>query len=445
MGRIANRGGIAKGEAEAMILDILEEGLGAADPFSSVKEALSGLAGYARSFGRIVVIGFGKASLGMALACEEALGDAISGGAIITPRGSIGGERPRGIEVLEGTHPIPSEMNLRSTERLLSISGGLSKGDLVITLISGGGSALFAYPAPGITLEDKGETTKLLLAAGATIRETNCVRKHISAVKGGQLARHIHPARVLGLILSDVVGDDLSSIASGPTSPDPSTYGDAWAILGRYRLIDRVPESVSRRIRMGLEGRIPDTPKPGDAIFEGVRNVIVANNMRALSAMAKRAESLGLRAMIATSYLEGEAREVGRVVGSIAKQIRYMGQPLGPPCAILFGGEPTVTLRGRGRGGRNQELALSTAISIAGLRNTWFASIGSDGIDGATDAAGAIVSGETFEEALGRGLDPMEFLEENNSHEILKELGCLIYTGPTGTNVNDLAILLVLE
>lgn len=444
LGRIANRWEIAKGEPEAMILDVLEEGLRAADPFLSVREALSGLIGHMEPFERVVVLGFGKASLGMALACEAALGDRISDGAIIAPKGSIGGQRPSRIEVLEGTHPIPSEINLRSTERLLSISKGLSKEDLAIVLISGGGSALFAHPAPGITLEDKGETTKLLLASGATIREINCVRKHISSVKGGQLVRHIYPARVLGLILSDVVGDDVGSIASGPTSPDPSTYGDAWAVLERHRLIDKVPENVLRHIKLGLEGRIPDTPKPGDPIFEGVRNVIVANNMKALSAMARMASSLGLRAMIATSYLEGEAREVGKVIGSIAKQIRHQGQPLEPPCALLFGGETTVTVKGDGRGGRNQELALSVAISIAGLRGVWFASIGSDGVDGATDAAGAIVSGETIGEALGRGLDPVEFLENNDSHSILKELGRLIYTGPTGTNVNDLAMLLAL-
>ncbi|MEM2227139.1 MAG: glycerate kinase [Candidatus Bathyarchaeia archaeon] len=444
MRRIANWVEIAKGNAESMALDILEEGLRAADPFLSVREALSSLMGYIETFERIVVIGFGKASIGMALACEESLGDRISEGAIIAPKGSIAGEKPKRIEVLEGTHPIPSELNLRSAERLLSISKGLSNRDLVITLISGGGSALFTYPAPGITLEDKREATKLLLAAGATIQEINCIRKHISSVKGGQLVRHLHPARILGLILSDVVGDDVSSIASGPTSPDPSTYGDAWAILERCLLIDRIPRNVLKRIKMGLEGSIPDTPKPGDPIFEGVRNIIVANNMRALSAMAMRAKSHGLKAMIATSYLEGEAREVGKVMGSIAKQIRHRGQPLSPPCAILFGGETTVTLRGKGRGGRNQELALSVAISIAGLRDTWFASIGSDGVDGVTDAAGAIVSGTTFEEALRRGLDPIKYLDDNDSHTILKELGRLIYTGPTGTNVNDLAILLVL-
>jgi len=445
LGRIANRDGIAKGKAGAMALDILEEGLRAADPYSSTRDALSGLMGYIESFERVVLVGFGKASVGMALACEASLGDTISYGAIITPKGSLGDARPERIEVLEGTHPIPSELNLRSTERLLSMVEGLSERDLVITLISGGGSALFTYPAPGITLEDKRETTELLLAAGATIREINCVRKHISSVKGGQLAKRISPARTLGLILSDVVGDDLSSIASGPTSPDPCTYGDAQAILERYRLIDKVPENVLERIGLGLEGKIPDTPKPGDEIFGGVRNAIVANNMRALSAMARRAESHGLKSMIATSYLEGEAREVGRVIGSVAKQIRYLGQPLSPPCAVFFGGETTVTLRGSGKGGRNQELALSVAISIAGMKGVRFASIGSDGIDGVTDAAGALVSGETFEEALGRGLAPMKSLEDNDSHTILKELECLIYTGPTGTNVNDLALLMVLE
>ncbi len=441
--KILNVNEISSTKEKAIALDIIETGLEAANPYSSVLNTLTALSKEIESFKKIVVIGFGKASYKMALACEKILGEKIFDGAIIVPKGSIKFPELKKIRILEGTHPVPTEINVNSAKTLLEISKGLTSEDLVICLISGGGSALFTYPAEGITLEDKQEMTRLLLAAGSTIQEINCIRKHISGVKGGQLARHVYPANLISLILSDVVGDDLSSIASGPTSPDPYTFKDVYILFEKYHLIDKVPKNIMKRVRDGLEGKVQDTPKPGDRIFERVKNIIVANNIGALKAMEEKAKSYGLNTMILTSYLEGEAREVGRVIASIAKQIVNQRGPIHPPCAIFFGGETTVTLKGNGRGGRNQEIALAVAIAIKGLPNTVFASIGSDGIDGNSDAAGAIVDGQTIEDALQKNLSPIKYLENNDSNTFLKQVNSLIYTGPTGTNVNDLSILLV--
>jgi len=441
--RILNWNEVSGTREREMVLEIIEAGLEAANPYSSVANTLTRLAQELAAFKKIIVIGFGKASYRMALACENVLGDRISDGAIIVPKSSVKVSELKKIRVLEGTHPIPTELNVNSAKTLLEISKNLGEDDLVICLISGGGSALFTYPAEGITLEDKQEMTRLLLAAGSTIQEINCIRKHISGVKGGQLAKHVYPAHLISLILSDVVGDDLSSIASGPTSPDPYTFKDVYALLEKYRLLEKAPKNIMRRVIEGMEGKVSDTPKPGDRIFEKVKNIIVANNIGALKAMEDKAKSYGLNTMILTSYLEGEAREVGRVIASIAKQILNQRSPIPPPCAIFFGGETTVTLKGNGKGGRNQEMALSTAISIKGLPNTLFASIGSDGVDGNSDAAGAIVDGQTVEKALEKNLSPIKYLENNDSNTFLKQLNSLIYTGPTGTNVNDLSILLV--
>ena len=441
--KILNWNEVSDTKEKAMVLDIIETGLEAANPYSSVYNMLSKLSKEFDKFKKIVVIGFGKASYRMALACEAILGERIFDGAIIVPKGSVKAPELKKIKVLEGTHPVPTEANVNSARTLLEISSGLTSDDLVICLISGGGSALFTYPAEGISLEDKQEMTKLLLAAGSTIQEINCIRKHISGVKGGQLARHVYPANLVSLILSDVVGDDLSSIASGPTSPDPYTFKDVYELFEKYHLLERVPKNIMKRVLDGLNGKVQDTPKPGDKIFERVKNIIVANNIGALKTMEEKAKSYGLNTMILTSYLEGEAREVGRVIASIAKQLVNQKGPIPPPCAIFFGGETTVTLKGNGKGGRNQEMALSVAIAIKGLKNTIFASIGSDGIDGNSDAAGAIVDGQTVEKALQKNLSPTKYLENNDSNTFLKQLNSLIYTGPTGTNVNDLSLLIV--
>lgn len=442
---IENRQEFLNDPTRSIVVEILEEGLRSANPYSSVISELSRLSGRLGNRGKIIVVGFGKASHSMALACEKFLGERIASGTIIVPKGSVESSELARITILEGTHPIPTDINVNAVKQLLSCTANLNEKDLVICLISGGGSALSTYPAKGITLSDKQEMTKLLLAAGSTIQEINCIRKHISAVKGGQLARHFYPAQVIGLILSDVVGDEISSIASGPTSADQSTFEDVWALFEKYDLIEKAPKNILERVRKGLNGEVPDTPKQGDRVFEKVTNILVANSMKALKAMALKAESLGLKSTVLTSYLEGEAREVGKVIASIAKQVVFHRVPIEPPCAIFFGGETTVTVRGKGKGGRNQELALSLATAIKGLPKVTFSSIGSDGIDGYSDAAGAIVDGATIGKALKKGLSPTYYLQNNDSNSFFRQVGDLIYTGQTGTNVNDLAFLLILD
>lgn len=439
--RILNRPDLERSEKHRLVLDVLEEGLKSADPYTSTIEALNSLAGELSRYRRKIVIGFGKASYRMALASEKVL-DEIWAGGIIVPKGSVKVNELKKIRVYEGTHPIPSQINVEATKEVLSLLSGLTEDDLVICLISGGGSALFVQP-DGVSLSEKQEVTRLLLSCGANIHEINCIRKHLSAVKGGNLARLIYPANGLCLILSDVVGDDIDTIASGPTSPDSTRFVDAWRILEKYRLLDRVPKAVVERIKMGIDGKIPETPKANDPVFKKIKNVIIANNMKALLAMAEKASKLGLKPMIVTSYLEGEAREVGKVIGSIARQILQYGSPINPPCMLLFGGETTVTVRGNGVGGRNQELALSIAMMLSNAPNVIFASIGSDGIDGNSDAAGAIVDGDALKEAEEAGLSPSAYLENNDSNNFFERLKRAIHTGLTGTNVNDIAILAV--
>jgi len=439
--KILNRSDLERSEKHRLVLEILEEGLRSADPYSSTFETLLSLAPEFSKYRRKIVIGFGKASYRMALASERVLGEIWAGG-IIVPKGSVTTNELVKIRIFEGTHPVPSQINVEATREVLSLLSQLAEDDLVICLISGGGSALFVQPY-GVSLSEKQEVTRLLLSCGANIHEINCVRKHLSAVKGGNLARLIYPASGISLILSDVVGDDIDTIASGPTSPDKTSFRDAWNILEKYGLLDKVPKNVLDHIRMGIDGKIPETPKADDPVFKKIRNIIVANNMRALSAMAEKAKTLGLKPMIITSYLEGEAREVGKVIGSIARQILQYKNPIAPPCALFFGGETTVTVRGKGVGGRNQELALSVAIGLKGASNVIFASLGSDGIDGNSDAAGAIVDGETLKEAEEAGLSPFAYLENNDSNSFFERLKTAIHTGLTGTNVNDLAVLVV--
>lgn len=443
--RVRNWQSLSVSIARQFALKIVEKGLEAADPYSAVLEALKVRSGTLGGSGKKIVIGFGKASYRMAQACEDFLGDQISAGAIIAPKGSFADGSLIRIKALEGTHPIPSKLSLSSTRQVLSLVRNLVEEDTVICLISGGGSALFALPKDGIALSDKQEMTRLLLASGASIQEINTVRKHISAVKGGQLARIIAPAKCLSLILSDVVGDDISSIASGPTAQDNSTYDDAWAVLEKYNLVGTAPRCIIEHMKSGLAARVPENPKPGDSIFLKAENLVVANNSSALSAMAKKAEKLELNTLVMTSRQEGEAKEGGKRIGALARQIVKEGRPIKPPCAVLFGGETTVTVKGKGRGGRNQEVALSAAISLKGMHDVAFVSIGSDGIDGDTDVAGAIVDGSTVENALSMGLMADKFLDENDSNTFLEAGGdCLVRTGPTGTNVNDLAVLVIL-
>ncbi len=389
------------------------------------------------SFRNVYVIGAGKASAQMARAVERLLGSRITGGEINVKDGHTAPLRR--IHLNESSHPVPDDRGVQGASRIAQIARQAGPDDLVLCLISGGASALLALPAPGITLAEKQKTTQLLLHCGATIHELNCVRKHISEIKGGQLARMVYPAKLLTLILSDVIGDDLDVIGSGPTVPDRSTFADARAIFEKYRIWDKLPVNVRRRFTAEAE----ETPKPGDAIFEQTNNVIVGSNALAVNAAAAEARQLGYRTLVLSTFVEGEAREVARVLGAIAKEIHASGRPTGKPACVIAGGETTVTIRGNGFGGRNQELALAAAIDIAGLPSTVVLSSGTDGTDGPTDAAGAIADGMTLTRAQALGLNATAFLANNDSYRFFAATGDLIKTGPTGTNVADIQVVLV--
>jgi hydroxypyruvate reductase len=416
---------------------ILKAALAAADPTAAVEEALRKRRDLDR-YQRIFVTGAGKAGGTMARAAEKILGKRIFAGCVAVKDGDTA--KCRRIELRPCGHPVPDERGVGAAGRIADLCIQAGARDLVIFLASGGASALTPYPAPPISLEEKRETTKLMLASGATIHELNALRKHISQFKGGQLARMAAPAHVVSLILSDVVGDDLGVIGSGPTVPDDSTFGTALAVLDRYGLRARVPLTVRQRLEAGEETGEEETPKPGDALFENVENIIVGNNQKSLEAAARAAKALGYRTLILASTIEGETRDVARMHAAIARQIRKSGQPLRPPACVISGGETTVTIRGPGKGGRNQEFALAAAIDIAGLENTLIMSAGTDGTDGPTDAAGAVADGET----VGRSKrSAKEALAENDSYPFFAALGDLIITGSTGTNVMDLHVVLV--
>ena len=429
---------------------ILESALRAVDPIKVVLNALS-LEGDILSYKggsvdlsktkKIIVVGGGKAGGLMAKAVEGLLGKQITSGHINVLKGTEDSKLGR-ITLRGASHPIPNHEGVKGVDRMLDLTNGLTKRDLVITLISGGGSALMPYPAPGISLEDIRELTSLLLMAGATINELNSVRKHISGFKGGQFARHVYPAMMINLFLSDVIGDPIDTIASGPTSPDESTFMDARDVVAKYSLIDDVPESVLSRLNDGMNGMCPETPKSGDTIFDNVINLVIANNYMAARAAFKVAEGLGYNSMILSTHIEGEARQVGGMFAGIAREEQTRELPLPRPAAIIIGGETTVTVNGEGKGGRNQEVALGAIYKMSGLRGI-IATLGTDGIDGPTDAAGAMVDGESLTRALGMGLNPDEFLEGNDSYSFFESMNDLILTGPTGTNVNDLSVILV--
>jgi hydroxypyruvate reductase len=415
-------------------LSIFRAALAAADPAGAVERRLR-RTDFSR-FQNIYVVGAGKAAARMARAAEKVLGRRIVFGAINIPDGA--GINLRRIEQNPCRHPVPDARGVAGAKRIAEIAAAAGEGDLVLCLISGGASALMPFPAEPITLEEKQEVTRLMLACGADIRELNTVRKHISQIKGGQLARLTAPARVEALLVSDVIGDPLDVIGSGPTAPDASTFSDAADILYRYGLMDQVPESVRERIARGCLGEIPDTPKPGDPLFRRVRNSIVGNNRLALEAAARRARELGYRALILASEVEGETREIARMHAAIAKEMVRDGRPARPPACIISGGETTVTLRGGGLGGRNQEFALAAALDIAGLPDVLIFSAGTDGADGPTDAAGAVADGQT----LGRKPDARRYLDVNDSYRYFSALNDLVFTGPTGANVMDVRLIL---
>jgi hydroxypyruvate reductase len=394
-----------------------------------------------KSYDRIFVVGAGKAVAPMAKAIEDILQDRISNGVIVVKDGH--GLPLKRVQVLEASHPVPDERGVHGTEEILGLVEKAGDRDLVICLISGGGSALLIAPVEEISLADKQAATKLLLASGASIHEFNTVRKHLSRAKGGRLAQLAYPATITSLILSDVVGDDLDVIASGPTVPDPSTFLDAEQILRGYGIWDQLAPSVQRHIEKGKTGEIADTPKAGDAAFQRCSQVLVGTNLQALKAAGKKAEQLGYQPLILSSKVQGEAREVAKFYTAIAKEILESGHPLKPPACVLAGGETTVTLQGDGRGGRNQEFALAAALTIAGLNNVVVLSGGTDGTDGPTDAAGAIADGTTAARARKKGLNPKDYLQRNDSYSFFQQLDDLVMTGPTRTNVMDVYMLLV--
>ncbi len=434
------------------VMAIIRTALKAVDPAEAVRRVMTregdslivaGKTYDLNQFQRIVVVGGGKAGAPMASAVEEILGERISGGWVNVKEGYILEPSPARITINQAGHPTPNEAGLEGARRIMEMVSGLGERDLVIAVISGGGSALMPLPAEDITLEDKKLATSLLLKCGATINEMNAVRKHISAIKGGQLARAAYPATVISLILSDVVGSPLDTIASGPTAPDPTTFSDAWDVLEKYDLVAQMPGRIVERLRKGIRGEIPETPKPGDPVFDRVHNVIIADNYIAAAAALEEARRQGFNALLLTTFLEGEAREIGKAMAALGKEIALRGIPIRPPACLILGGETTVTVRGKGKGGRNQELALSAAISLEGWEKVTVATLATDGTDGPTDAAGAIVDGTTVRRALERGLSPLVFLQENDSYTFFKALGDLIVTGPTNTNVNDLVFIFV--
>jgi hydroxypyruvate reductase len=440
----------ALSELRAHAQEIFDAGLKAADPFDAIKNSVrrSGdqLQIAERRFrlpriNKIFVAGCGKATSRMAQAIEDLVGDRIADGVVIV---KYGHGLPLGkITVVEAGHPVPDEAGIAGGRQIVELVRTAEKDDVVLFLISGGGSALFPCPVDGLTLAEKQQTTEILLASGATIHEINAVRKHISKVKGGRFAKLAAPGQIVSLILSDVVGDSLDVIASGPTVADSTTYSDCLEIIRRYELSDRIPQTVRRVLERGAKGVIDETPKPGDAVFERVQNVIVGSNRVALAVAQRQAETLGYHSMILSSAIEGESRAVAASHAALAKKIARNDAPLGRPACVISGGETTVRVRGDGLGGRNQEFALAAAIEIDGLDGIVVLSAGTDGTDGPTDAAGAIVDGSTLQRGRFKGLNAAHFLDRNDSHHFLQATGDLLRTGPTFTNVMDLQVMLI--
>jgi glycerate 2-kinase len=393
------------------------------------------------AFERIRVVGMGKASAAMAGPLEDILGDRIDDGVVVVKDGHA---RPLlRIRVREAGHPVPDRRGVMAAEEMIRLVEGGGPRDLVFCLVSGGGSALSPAPVGGITLEEMQGITRLLLGSGATIHELNTLRKHISRLKGGLLARLAHPATVISLVLSDVVGDDLDTIASGPTVPDGGTFPDCLSILDRRGIRSLAPRGILDVLEAGARGEIPETPKAGDPIFDSVRNFIVGNNRMAVEAAAAKARELGYETRLPAGYEEGEAREVARAHVALARKVRERSGPGSRPTCIITGGETTVTLLGTGEGGRNQELALAAALELDGTSGIVVLSAGTDGTDGPTEAAGAVADGGSVDRGRKVGMDAGEYLAANDSYNFFSPLGDLLVTGPTFTNVMDLRIVLV--
>lgn len=399
-----------------------------------------------RGYERVFVVGGGKAAVPIAAATAQVLEDRLTAGVIVTKYGHAIHKSPiPNLQIIEAGHPVPDENSVRGAQAIADCAAQATERDLVLCLISGGASALLTLPVPGLTLTDLQSLTDALLRSGATINELNTVRKHWSRIKGGNLARLVAPATLITLILSDVVGDPLDVIGSGPTVPDPTTVTDARRVLERY---SENPESPGETLWFGLQ----ETPKPGDPIFARVHNVIVGSNRLAALAAVRKANQLGFNTLLLSTYVEGEAREVAEVAAALAKGIRAHGDPIPPPACLVWGGETTVTVRGPGKGGRNQELALAAALALDGWPGVLLMALATDGSDGPTDGAGAVITGNTVTRACALGLDAQTALETSDSYTFFDTLDnrsdkrthpSLLRTGPTGTNVNDLLFVLV--
>ena len=430
-------------------ITIFQAGLKAADPISAILRHVKLAGGKLEvgikcydlaSYSGIYVVGAGKASARMAQALEQIFGDRLSGVVNVKYGHTVA---LKAIKVNEAAHPLPDEAGVPATREILSLLEHCDERSLVFCLISGGGSALLPCPADGLTLEDKQRTTQALLECGATIQEINAVRKHISQVKGGRLAKVAYPATVVSLILSDVIGDALDSIASGPTVPDFSSFADCLRIIEKYCIEGKIPPGVKLYLERGANGEHEETPKPGDPVFQKVQNLVVGSNRLALAAANEKAQELGYHGLILSSLIQGETREAAGFHAAIGKEILETGNPVARPACVISGGETTVTIHGKGLGGRNQEFALAAAIGIAGLEGIVILSGGTDGTDGPTEAAGALADGTTCTRAREAGIDPMRSLADNDSYHFFQRLDDLLITGPTLTNVMDLRLVLV--
>ena len=428
-----------------IIRHIFDESLLAVDPYQAVSRHIDHvLSRYAKEkLNKLYVVSFGKAASIMARALADGVGNALTKGVVITKYDHVGSQHfADTLAVYEAGHPIPDENGVRATGEILKLLKQADEGTLVVFLISGGGSSLLCCPYEGISLAEKQLVTGLLLKAGVNIQELNTVRKHISAVKGGRLAEIAYPAKMLSLILSDVIGDPLDVIASGPTSPDASTYDDAMKVIQKYGLTARMPENVINFITSGAQGHIPETPKKGALVFSGMDNIIIASNAIAVEAAKKAAERAGFKTAVLSTELSGEASQVAKDLARTARN-RKKTLRKGEKVCLIAGGETTVTVKGDGKGGRNTELALAFGIEIQGEPSITFLSAGTDGTDGPTDAAGAIVTGQIFSQAVKQGLDPHDYLTRNDSYTFFKTINGLVITGPTGTNVMDMQLILL--
>lgn len=451
---IANAADSAHGRIRRIVLELLEEAVNASDPRIAIKKYLMlsndrktlkvGKATFKlKESGNLYVVGAGKASGAMTEEVEKLLGEEISEGCVSILRGTRNMFKTKIVELRESSHPIPGDDSVEATKRILTVVDKATPKDMILCLFSGGGSSLFSLPPPSVKLEDFEKVIQLLLKRGAPINDLNAVRKHISQVSGGGLAK-ITASKgcpTIALVLSDVVGDPLDVVAGGPTAPDTTTFKDAVEVLKRYDIWDTAPEAVKRQLVRGLNGEVPETPKHGSDVFSRVHNFVIGSCRQACYAANKKARELKMHSMVLSTMVQGEAREAGKITGSIAKELSKYDSPIKKPAAVIMGGETTVTVHGEGIGGRNQELALGASESIDRVTKVGIASMGTDGVDGPTDAAGAIVDGFTAMKAQTMNLSIGEYLSRNDSNAFFRKLGDgLIMTGPTGTNVNDIII-----